>query len=57
MEIIHIVLGKANFKRMNSVNKVVHQLARKQVNFEVKASVLGITKYKDNNYCERNFET
>ena len=57
MEIIHIILEKANFKRMNSVNKVVHQLARKQVNFEVKASVWGITNDKDTNYCERNFET
>ena len=30
MEIIHIVLGKANPERMNGVNKVVFQLATKQ---------------------------
>ncbi|MFE3847463.1 glycosyltransferase family 4 protein [Flavobacterium sp. LB3P45] len=57
MEIIHIVLGKANPERMNGVNKVVYQLATKQVNFGVKASVWGITKDKENNYGERNFET
>ena len=57
MEIIHVVLGKANPERMNGINKVVHQLATKQVNFEVKASVWGITNDKENNYGERNFET
>jgi glycosyltransferase involved in cell wall biosynthesis len=57
MEIIHIVLGKANPERMNGVNKVVYQLATKQVNFDVKASVWGITNDKENNYGERNFET
>jgi glycosyltransferase involved in cell wall biosynthesis len=57
MEIIHIVLGKANPERMNGVNKVVYQLATKQVNFDVKASLWGITNDKENNYGERNFET
>lgn len=57
MEIIHIVLGKANPERMNGVNKVVYQLATKQVNFNVKASVWGITNDTENNYGERNFET
>jgi len=57
MEIIHIVLGKANPERMNGVNKVVYQLATKQVNFNVKVSVWGITNDKENNYGERNFET
>ena len=57
MEVIHIVLGKANPERMNGVNKVVHQLATKQVNFDVKASVWGITNDKEKNYGERNFET
>jgi glycosyltransferase involved in cell wall biosynthesis len=57
MEIIHIVLGKANPDRMNGVNKVVYQLATKQVEFGEKISVWGIAKDKDINYDERNFET
>jgi glycosyltransferase involved in cell wall biosynthesis len=57
MEIIHIVLGKANPDRMNGVNKVVHQLATKQVEFNVKASVWGIANDQEINYGERNFET
>ncbi|WP_182651126.1 glycosyltransferase family 4 protein [Flavobacterium sp. SOK18b] len=57
MEIIHIVLGKANPERMNGVNKVVYQLATKQVDFALKVSVWGITKDKENNYGKRNFET
>ena len=31
MEIIHLILGKANPNRMNGVNKVVHELATTQV--------------------------
>jgi glycosyltransferase involved in cell wall biosynthesis len=57
MEIIHLVLGKANPDRMNGVNKVVCQLAIEQVNYNVKASVWGITKDEENNYGKRNFET
>jgi glycosyltransferase involved in cell wall biosynthesis len=57
MEIIHIVLGKANPDRMNGVNKVVFQLATKQAEFGEKVSVWGITKDKENNYGERNFTT
>jgi len=57
MEIIHLVLGKANPNRMNGVNKVVYQLATKQAEFGEKVSVWGISKDKDNNYGERNFET
>jgi hypothetical protein len=57
MEIIHIVLGKANPERMNGVNKVVHQLATKQTEFGEKVSIWGITKDLENNYGERNFET
>ena len=57
MEIIHIVLGKANPDRMNGVNKVVYQLVTNQINFNVKASVWGITNDLNNNYEERNFET
>lgn len=57
MEIIHVVLGKANPERMNGVNKVVYQLATKQVDFGVKASVWGITNDKEKNYGVRNFDT
>ncbi|MBK7805817.1 MAG: hypothetical protein IPJ51_05910 [Saprospiraceae bacterium] len=44
MEIIHIVLGKANPERMNGVNKVVFQLATKQAESGRNVSVWGITK-------------
>jgi glycosyltransferase involved in cell wall biosynthesis len=57
MEIIHIVLGKANPERMNGVNKVVHQLATKQSEFGEKVSIWGITKDLEANYGDRNFET
>jgi glycosyltransferase involved in cell wall biosynthesis len=57
MEIIHIVLGKANPERMNGVNKVVSQLAEKQTEFGEKVAVWGITKDLVKNYGERNFET
>ena len=57
MDIIHIVLGKANPERMNGVNKVVYELTTKQVEIGLKASVWGITKDKEKNYGERNFET
>ena len=57
MEIIHIVLGKANPERMNGVNKVVHQLATKQTEFGENVSVWGITKNLDNNYGDRNYKT
>ena len=30
MEVIHCILGKANPKRLNGVNRVVHQLASEQ---------------------------
>ena len=57
MEIIHIVLGKANPERMNGVNKVVFQLATKQTEFGEKVSVYGITKDCTKNYEDRKFET
>ena len=57
MEIIHIILGKANPDRMNGVNKVVYQLATKQVEFGKKVSVWGIANDTENNYGHRNFET
>lgn len=57
MEIIHIVLGKANPNRMNGVNKVVYQLATKQSEFAYQVAVWGITKDKEDNYGKRNFHT
>ena len=57
MEIIHIVLGKANPDRMNGVNKVVFQLATKQAESGRKVTVWGITKEPIKNFPDRNFET
>lgn len=57
MEIIHIVLGKANPERMNGVNKVVHQLASKQTEFGETVSVWGITNDLVVNYGDRNYKT
>lgn len=57
MEIIHVVLGKANPQRMNGVNKVVYQLAHQQVLAGKKAAIWGITKDPVHNYPERNFDT
>jgi glycosyltransferase involved in cell wall biosynthesis len=57
MEIIHLILGKANPERMNGVNKVVYQLATKQHEHNLNVSVWGITKDLTNNYGDRNFKT
>lgn len=57
MEIIHIVLGKANPDRMNGVNKVVHQFATEQVKAGKNIQVWGITSNPVHNYPERNFHT
>lgn len=57
MEIIHIILGKANPERLNGVNKVVYQLASKQHEHHVNVSVWGIAKDTRRNYGERNFKT
>ncbi|TRX39482.1 glycosyltransferase family 4 protein [Flavobacterium restrictum] len=57
MEIIHVVLGKANPQRMNGVNKVVHQLATQQRSFGETVSVWGISKDGKYNFETRNFET
>jgi glycosyltransferase involved in cell wall biosynthesis len=57
MEIIHILLGKANPNRMNGVNKVVNSLATYQAKKEAKVSVWGITKNPVHDYPKRNYET
>jgi glycosyltransferase involved in cell wall biosynthesis len=57
MEIIHLILGKANPDRMNGVNKVVYQLATKQTNANKNVEVWGITSNLEHNYGKRNFKT
>jgi glycosyltransferase involved in cell wall biosynthesis len=57
MEIIHIVLGKANPERMNGVNKVVYELATRQAASGANVSIWGITRNPVVNYGERNFKT
>ena len=50
-------MGKANPARMNGVNKVVYQLATRQVEAGIQASVWGFTKRPVADYGERNFHT
>lgn len=57
MEIIHIVLGKANPERMNGVNKVVHQLATQQQLAGKKVAVWGFTQQLEHNYPARHYTT
>jgi len=57
MEIIHIILGKANPNRMNGVNKVVNSLATYQTELGYNVSVWGITKSPIHDYPKRNYET
>jgi glycosyltransferase involved in cell wall biosynthesis len=57
MEIIHLILGKANPNRMNGVNKVVFQLATNQQNAGKQVAVWGITSNPVHDYGERNFKT
>lgn len=57
MEIIHLILGKANPERMNGVNKVVYQLATQQHVFGEKVAVWGITSDLSINYQTRTFDT
>ncbi|SMG11289.1 Glycosyltransferase involved in cell wall bisynthesis [Marivirga sericea] len=57
MEIIHLILGKANPDRMNGVNKVVYQLATNQAKRNLKVEVWGITKDLTHNYEDRVFNT
>jgi glycosyltransferase involved in cell wall biosynthesis len=57
MEIIHLILGKANPERMNGINRVVYQLATHQHKHERNVSVWGITRDLTHNYTERSFTT
>lgn len=57
MEIIHLILGKANPNRLNGVNKVVYQLATEQEKSNKNIAVWGISNNLDHDYPERNFKT
>lgn len=57
MQIVHIVLGKANPNRMNGVNKVVYQLASRQAEAGLQVAVWGITPDPVVNFEPRSFET
>jgi glycosyltransferase involved in cell wall biosynthesis len=57
MEIIHLILGKANPERMNGVNRVVYQLASHQHKHGRKVSIWGITRDLSRNYNDRSFPT
>lgn len=57
LQIIHVVLGKANPDRMNGVNKVVNSLAIHQCELGYDVSVWGLTKNLSHNYPERNYKT
>lgn len=57
MEIIHLILGKANPERMNGVNRVVNEMATVQVNNNYAVQVWGITADPVHNYPARNFTT
>ncbi len=57
MEIIHLVLGKANPQRMNGVNKVVYEMATRQADKGFSVEVWGISKDTAHNYPDRNFIT
>ncbi|MCA6362152.1 MAG: glycosyltransferase family 4 protein [Bacteroidetes bacterium] len=57
MEIIHLILGKANPERMNGVNKVVFELASKQTTQGHNVQVWGITQNPEHDYPPRNFST
>lgn len=57
MEIIHVVLGKANPNRMNGVNKVVHQLATQQHQAGKAVAVWGFTQHPVHDYPPRCYRT
>lgn len=57
MEIVHLILGKANPQRMNGVNKVVHQLATHQASLGHHVQVWGITPTPEGAYPNRTYET
>ena len=57
MDIIHLVLGKANPERMNGVNKVVNNLATVQSRLGENVQLWGITSDPTHNYPQRPYAT
>jgi glycosyltransferase involved in cell wall biosynthesis len=57
MEIIHLILGKANPERMNGINRVVYQLASHQHKHGRNVRVWGITRDLTRNFKDRSFST
>ena len=57
LQIIHLVLGKANPQRMNGVNRVVHQLATTQKKMGMDVCVWGLAENLEENFPERPFTT
>ena len=57
MEVIHLILGKANPDQMDVVSMVVYQLATQQAASGRDVAVWGITKDLNTNYDESNFST
>src|ERR1700722_11488354 len=57
MEIIHLILGKANPERMNGVNKVIHEMATNQHLHGYPVQVWGITAQPKHDYPDRVFST
>lgn len=57
MEVIHIVLGKANPNRLNGVNKVVYNMATEQHKAGKNISVWGIATDVKHDYPKRIFKT
>lgn len=57
MEIIHLVLGKANQARMNGVNKVVHELATQQQQAGHAVEVWSFSANQIHDYPERTYTT
>ncbi len=57
MEIIHLVLGKANPNRMNGVNIAVNSLASEQSTLGYNVSLWGITRNMVHDYPERPYNT
>ncbi|MFT5668546.1 MAG: glycosyltransferase involved in cell wall biosynthesis [Vicingaceae bacterium] len=57
LQVIHVLLGKANPNRMNGVNKMVNSLAEHQSIIGKDVTVWGITKNPVHNYPRRIYKT
>lgn len=57
LQIIHVLLGKANPNRMNGVNKVVNSLAEHQALLGSDVTVWGVTKSPVHDYPSRSYKT